>query len=148
MDKKESARQLFLDKYSQKDIARILDVSEQTISKWAKQEGWDDKRAEMLARNESIKDRILKLIDYQLRFMENWTELQEGGEDLKPLDKGQIDALSKLFSAIKGKEMEWAQVVAVQREFLEYLESRDISLAKQLIPHVDAYLNQKREQYD
>ncbi len=58
--------------------------------------------------------------------------------------KGEIDALQKLFTTIKGKELDWSYIVRIIREFIQYVKDKDIELAKDLAEIADEYINDKR----
>ncbi|MFC0182526.1 hypothetical protein ACFFJX_08115 [Pseudarcicella hirudinis] len=90
----------------------------------------------------------MSLIDYQLRYLEQQKDkaIQEG--KLVPLDKGQIDALSKLLSGIKQKEMTFAQIVNNITELLGWLQTEDIALSKALVPFTNKFINLKKDNFD
>lgn len=153
MESKEAARILFNDGSTQKDIASMLNISEKTISDWAKKGNWDKKRSESNLKKQTSEEGVWELINYQLKVLklikekhevelENCTDLKE--IKAKLIDRGDIDALQKLFTTIKGKEMEWSQRVKVIREFTEYLEGEDTKLAQSVVPLANQYLNEKR----
>lgn len=153
MESKEAAHILFNEGVSQKEIASIIDVSEKTISLWAKQGNWDKKRSENNLQKQTSEEGVWELINYQLKVLKRIKEIHESEldncEDLKDIkakliDRGDIDALQKLFTTIKGKEMEWSQRVKVIREFTEYLEVEDGKIAQSVIPLANQYLNEKR----
>jgi predicted transcriptional regulator len=145
--------ELFKAGWEQKDIARVLKLSEVTVSRYAGKNGLRKKRAmQSLARQTSEENAlialehqstIIRLISEKLR--EKLTEtatMEELQAALIP--KGEIDALQKLFTTIKGKELEWSAVVKIIREFTSYLKESDTKLAQQIIDHADDYINEKR----
>ncbi|MFD1817659.1 Putative ATPase subunit of terminase (gpP-like) [Pseudarcicella hirudinis] len=142
------AETLYFSGLSQKKIAEITEKSEATVSAWAQKNKWADKRASTLATQESAVQRIMSLIDYQLRYLEQQKDkaIQEG--KLVPLDKGQIDALSKLLSGIKQKEMTFAQIVNNITELLGWLQTEDIALSKALVPFTNKFINLKKDNFD
>ena len=62
------------------------------------------------------------------------------------IERGDIDALQKLFTTIKGKELAWSGMVKILREFIEYLERENIHLAKKVLPFSQEFLNEKRKE--
>lgn len=153
MESKDAARILFNEGVSQKEIASIVGVTEKTITTWAKQGTWDKKRSENNLQKQTSEEGVWELINYQLKVLKRIKEVQE--EDLdncenlkdikaKLIDRGDIDALQKLFTTIKGKELEWTQRVKVIREFTEYLEIEDMKVAKEVMPLANQFLNEKR----
>lgn len=140
------AEQLFFDGYAQNRIAEILKVSEVTLSRWAKEGNWDQKRVNRLNLKETIEDDLLELISYQLQALKNkknkWLDEQQTDT---LISKGDVDALSKMFATIKGKEMTWVQIVNSFRDFVEYLHTAKPEFIVMLQPHIDDYLYQKKQ---
>lgn len=137
--RKKCARELFMAHKSQRSIAEILDVSEQTISGWVTKEGWGEERAEATSLRKSISSRILKRIDYNLSVLENNQDKEGKIAD----DKGIIDALSKLFSGVKQREMTVQQQLMCLTNFLEYAQAYEFESAKKLVPIVQPYLEKQ-----
>lgn len=140
-----AGKALFMQNISNVEIARTLDVSETTVSNWVTKGGWREERANGLALKKTIQDTLLTLIDYQLEALSQITEENRTAGKLKLLDKAEIDALSKMFAAIKGKEQTWANVVSTIREFSSFINEKDNDLAKALIPYADDFLMTKRD---
>lgn len=145
-DKRAAARDLFMLGRDQQYVARVMGISPTTISKYAKEENWREERSKKYSLEESRADRMMELIDYQIEALLVTTDNnRKAGGALKLLEKGEIDALSKLFATIKGKDVSWSQYVNVTRELIEFLSARDNDLAKSLVEHTDAFLMHKRE---
>ena len=137
--RKKCARELFFAHKSQKFIAEILDVSEQTVSGWVTKEGWGEERAEATSLRKSISSRILMRIDYNLSVLEN----NQDKDGKIPDDKGIIDALSKLFANIKQREMSVQQQLVCLTNFLEYAQAYEFESAKKLVAIVQHYLEKQ-----
>lgn len=145
--------ELFNAGWDQKDIARVLKISEVTVSRYAGKNGLRKKRTmQSLARKTSEENAltalehqstIIRLIAEKLRakLSENPT-MEELQAALIP--KGEIDALQKLFTTIRGKEQDWSGVVKIIREFTSFLKEVDMELAQGVVDHADDYINEKR----
>lgn len=154
MTKKEAGKKLYLQGASLQDISSILKVSYNTVSSWSSKEGWKQSKSEQLLREETSQERIWHLIDFQLKVIEKITierekylsEIKDVDELKKSLiERGDIDALQKLFTTIKGKEVTWDQVVKTARELVEFIAEEDTTLAKRITPIINEWLDQKRE---
>lgn len=146
MDKRDAAFTLFQEGYTGKHIAKVMGVTEQTVSSWKKSDKWDEKVANHKQLWESNAEKVMKLISYQLRALERKvTEWEDEGSN-QLIGKGEIDALSKLYATIKTKEMTWANHISVMKAFVEFLSRENFELAKQLTEPVDLFLNEIREQ--
>lgn len=151
MEKKDAARILYLEGTSQKRIAQIMRVAENTVSRWKQDGSWQEKRVSRdLLKNNSIQ-RILKMIDYQTRVLDKkidgYIEEHENGDraDLPLIQRGDIDALQKLFTTIKGDARKYQDYIVVMKEFFEFLQAKNLEVAKELTDHADRFLNKKRE---
>ena len=144
-EQRATAKDLFMLGWDQSKIANTVGVTPATMSKWATTDAWREERATKYSINDSISNSILELIDYQLTAMKNMVEgyKQEGSKRL--IDKGEVDALSKLFAGVKGKDMAWTHYVNVCKELADYVSAKDPELAKRLVELTDTFLMQKRE---
>lgn len=153
-ESKEVARELFLKEIPQKEIARILNVTEPTVSTWVNDNNWKVQRAMLFARQDSRVKILANLIDYQLealqmRVEENRKQFNnKEADNLQLIDKGEIDALIKMFSAVKGSELSWTKMVDVVRDFMSFLNERSPDLAKALVIYSDEFLLTKREAFN
>lgn len=154
MTDKEAAYILIKNGMSQKEAARILRKSENTVSGWAKKGKWNDKIVEESLFRETSEEKVRKLINFQLKVIEMIADKHSTSlndkltvEELQKLliGRGDIDALQKLFTTIKGKEMEWSQIVKVVRDLTEYVEAQDLELAKEITPLANEFLNEMRK---
>lgn len=150
-DKKSAAQELFNAGWDQKRIAGILELSEQTISTWKQKHRWEEKRARKNMAEEVAEDNVWELINYQLAILKTRKELMEEKlrkkdiDELPPLDKGDVDALQKLWTTVKNKQLDWAIIVRIIKEYVSFVSERDLELAKQILNHTDDYLNYKRK---
>lgn len=146
MDKKEAAKILYLEGHSAADIGRLLNVSDNTMSKWVAVGDWKGKRIASAVFESTSVETVRELIGYQLealrRKKEQW--IAEGNYQL--LDRGDIDALQKMFTTIRRGELKWDDYVRIMRRFTEFVQDKNPELAKQLVEPADIYLNEIRKQ--
>ncbi|MBL7813617.1 MAG: DUF1804 family protein [Saprospiraceae bacterium] len=155
-EKRQAAKDLYmLGDYTQVDIGKMLGVSETTLSKWKESDGWEDERDRVKRIAVSSETRIRRLIDYNLMVLEAKMDFRlasiDGEEmqahELEMISSKETDSLSKLFAQIKRKELSIADYLRILTEFLKFLETRDLALAKTITEHVDVFrdkiLNQK-----
>lgn len=147
MNKREAAKSLYINEnLDQKEIARILSISPNTVTRWKQDDNWGD--AQLLRENSTLD--ILDLISYQTRTLKKIKERYLNSEDyedkLPLLNKGDIDALQKLHSTVKNDARKFNDYVIVMKEFFEFLQDEDLDAAKKLTPIADMFLNEKRKQ--
>jgi len=148
LSREEAAKELYFQEFTQKRIADLIEVAEQTISRWAKKGNWAEERAERMNSKESIQNRVLKLIDYQLWCIEKKvTQAMEEGTPT-PIDKGEIDALSKLFAGVKEKEIGFVQSVKLITKFTDYINTQDPKVAKGILKYADEFIYKLKHDYD
>lgn len=153
-DKKAAAKLLFDNGYSQKEISRMLRISETTISKYAQADNWRKQRLTHDLNRKTSEENALVALSHQTKIIRLISErLGEGltddltVDDLKALliPKGEIDAVQKLFTTVKGKELDWSAIVQIMREFMSFMKEEDLQISQELVPLVDKYINEKRK---
>lgn len=156
LTKKAAVELLFKDGHEQKQIAKILRLSEATVSKYVTQGGLRKKRLDHSIKRNTSEENALSALAHQTTVIrmiseklgENLNEnmtVKELGECLIP--KGEIDAVQKLFTTVKGKELDWSAIVKILREFSVWLREEDLELAQDILDPIDKYLNEKRKSF-
>lgn len=145
MEKREAARILFMEGVEQKQIAQIINVSENTVSKWANLEGWKDTRMRIEIRDQTSEERVRELIEYQLECLKRIKDKHMEDQSFSLLKAGDIDSLQKLFTTIKRPELKFGDIVKIIREFTDFVSKSDLDLAKQLVDISNTYINEKRK---
>lgn len=147
MDKKETAQILFREGYSQRKIADALDVSTNTVSKWATAGKWRaiNKSNDVLKNNST--QRILKIIDYQTQALERRVDawINEDANTTKLIERGDIDALQKLYTTIRTDAKKFSDYVQIVRELIIYIQEKNLELAQQLTEPADEFINEKQK---
>lgn len=107
-----------------KEVSRLLKISETTISKWNKNEGWEQQRA---ARRLSPDKLILRYYEQSERIID------AADKEDRPLTTGEVDALAKLSTSIArlDKRTDASIVMSVLRNYNNYLLTVNPELAKQ-----------------
>jgi predicted transcriptional regulator len=153
INKKAAAEILFKEGIEQKEIARMLAVSEATVSSWVIKGGWKNKRINHSIRKQTAEEDTLTALAHQSRVIRMLTEkyAETMTEDMSIQDlkdclipKGDVDAFQKLWTTVKGKELDWSAMVKILREFSQWLRDEDIELAQRVVDPIDKYLNEKR----
>lgn len=164
LESKEKAFKLYMQGIDNNDIADIVEVQAKTVGNWAKEGKWKDKLTESLLRKETNEEATQKLITFQLKVLDKMREEAElaleellsdttidRSKKIKSLnalliERGEIDALQKLHTIIKGKDIEWTMYVKVIREFMAELREADNKLATTITDYVNEFLNNKRKE--
>ncbi|WP_420582078.1 DUF1804 family protein [Reichenbachiella sp.] len=148
MEKHLAAQILYNEGTDQKQIAAVMEVSEQTVGTWKKKYDWDRKRVEHTLAKETAEESLWELINHQLEVLKYRKEenRKKPKDEWKLIDKGDIDALSKMFSSVKGKQLEWSNYVKISRELLDFIQSDSLELAKALTGPLQNFLANKRKE--
>ena len=136
--KKDYAKLLFIKDagITQKEIAAKVEISEKTIGKWIKEEGW-----------EQLRQSTLLSRDVQLQNLnEQWNELNRAIKK-KPAgerfpDSKEADILSKLSNAIKNLETEIDLTGAMDagKGFIQYVRKADFENVQLCTRLYDGYI--------
>lgn len=127
-EKKDLAKKLFLqDAYTQKEIAQKVDVSEQTMSKWVREEEWESMRKSLTT---TKAEQLAFLYDILAKMT---AEGKKALADDDPKTNPDYDGISKISKAIERleKETNVGEMMQTGMLFLKFLKTEDIDLAKQ-----------------
>lgn len=123
-----------------KDIAQKMGVSEQTISRWAKQDNWDVLKTNLLT---SKKQRLGELYE-ELREFNRMIAEKEG---YKVASSKEADARRKLITDIKELETKYSlsHTITIGQDFCEFVRSIDEQLSSRVLELYNAFIHQKIE---
>lgn len=144
MDDKNAAYILYKEGLSQGEIAKLLDRSEVTISRWKKKEDWDKRATDELMAMETIHDSITDLVKYQLNTLQRIRDKYKEEGEPRLICKGDIDGVRDLYNMIKAKETDWTTLVRIVRMINDYLKSNAPDVARAAAPLLNQFLNDKR----
>lgn len=140
--KQKAAWDLFVAGYNQTEIARILGLSKNTVNKWSSVNDWKGKKARLAMLDDNIVLNLKDIAEYQVRALKAMKDQYEEDGTFQLIPNGHLDGIQKALSTIKEDFNNFKANVNVLKRFMNYLEVQDIDLAKKLIPHMDAYLNE------
>lgn len=138
-NKRQIARTLFVQGgMTQKEIASKLEVTEQTISRWAKKDHWDELKKNLM----SGKQEILRSLYTELQKLQTIIEENGGVADSK-----QADIRRKLITDIRQLETRYSvsQTVQVGMDFCEFLKEIDFELAGKISQYFQAFIDEQIE---
>ena len=138
--KKMLAKELFLDgKHQQKEIAKMIDVSENTVGRWVRDGKWELLRANLT----TSKENVLSNWYAQLAEMNNHIAEREPGKRFPT--SAESDRMIKISSAIKKLETETgvAEISSVSIGLCEFVRQYDVEKAKEISEHFNAYIESK-----
>lgn len=157
IEKQEAGFLLYKDGWSQKNIANILKVSEQSIARWKREGDWDRRKltqSSMLLKSEedlitaiSHQTRIISLIaKRQAKDLEqnNIADLTVAELQKFLLDPKDLDGYSKLAAKLDKKAPGWEELIKVMRRFMGWLTELDVKAAQDIAELVDQFINQSR----
>jgi len=138
--KKILAKELFLTgKHQQKEIAKMVSVSEKTITRWVKVGKWEFLRSALTTTKESV--------------LSNWySQLAEINNNIAGREEGsrfptssESDRIIKISASIKKMETESgiADITSIATGFCEFVRQYDVEKAKEISDHFNAYIESK-----
>lgn len=140
-NKREIAQILFLQgKLQKKDIALKLDVSVQSIARWAKEDNWDSLKKNLLT---GKRQRLSELYDELAEF----NRMIQEKEGYKIANSKEADARRKLINDIRDLESRYniAQTTQVAMDFCDFLKPLDSDLAQKVVDYFNAFINEQIE---
>ncbi|MBR5237461.1 MAG: putative DNA-binding transcriptional regulator [Paludibacteraceae bacterium] len=138
-NKRQIARTLFVQGgMTQKEIASKLEVTEQTISRWAKKDHWDELKKNVM----SGKQEILRSLYTELQKLQTIIEENGGVADSK-----QADIRRKLITDIRQLETRYSvsQTVQIGMDFCEFLKEIDFDLAGKISRYFQSFIDEQIE---
>lgn len=153
-DKKDWAKLLYVQgDLSQKEIALKVDISEQTLCKWIKVEGWERLKVSIIMTKEEELKRLYEQLSALNKYIKeegNPVIDKKASEEkgttiykyLKCATTSQSDTIAKLSAAIRNLETEisLADTITVARKFINFLRSIDLDKAKDVTSLFDAFI--------
>ena len=113
-----------------------MGVSRQTISKWAKEDKWEEQKAGVtLTKEEQIKNLYRQVAELNRAILER-------DEGTRFATITEADTIAKLSAAIKKMEGESgiADVISVGIKFIEWVRKADVSRAKEFAEWWDLFV--------
>lgn len=135
--KKALAKDIYLlGSYTMEEIAAKVGTTRQTVSRWAKAEGWDELKAGMTIGREQI----LKNLYRQINEINSNISSREKGE--RHANSKEADILMKLSASIKKMEDDVgiSELVSAGMRFGDWLRKIDLDKAKEFVNWWDAFI--------
>jgi DNA-binding XRE family transcriptional regulator len=135
--KKDYAQLLFVrERMTQKEVAGRVDVSEQTMSKWVREGGWDKLRKSLLI----TKQQQVAVLYDQLETLTGSVEKDE--RSTKVLSNKEADLLIKYTAAIRNLETELSigEIVETMMKFCDHVRSVAPEQATELVALCDGFI--------
>lgn len=135
--KKALAKDIYLlGNYTLEEIAQKVETTRQTVSRWAKAEGWDEMKAGMTIGREQI----LKNLYRQISEINTNINAREQGQ--RHASSKEADVLMKLSAAIKKMEDDVgiSELISSGMRFTDWLRKVDLDKAKDFISYWDAFI--------
>nr|DAW48620.1 MAG TPA: terminase ATPase subunit [Caudoviricetes sp.] len=134
--KKSLARTLYMAGKDQAEIADQIDVSRQTISKWAQQEGWREQRAATAVTRPELVNKLLHSIDTLI------TEVNASGDVAQIAGLG--DKLAKMSAVIekldkKANVVDAIEVFMAFSKWMQFRAQTDKNITPELLKTFNYY---------
>lgn len=135
--KRDLARVLFCkENLTMQEIAEKVEVSRQTLSRWAKEDKWEEQKVGVtLTKEEQIKNLYRQVAELNKAILE-----REEGARFATISEA--DTISKISSAIKKMEGESgvADIISVGIRFIEWVRKADVGRAKEFAEWWDLFV--------
>lgn len=134
---REVAKVLFMQGYTQKEIAAKITVSEQTISKWSKTDHWDNLKKNLV---NSKTERLSELYD-ELMALNAMIKTREEG--FRFPNSKEADIRRKLIRDIADLERKYniGQTTVIARDFITFCRDIDFDFSQKANEYFDLFIN-------
>lgn len=135
------AKVLFMQGYTQKEIAKKLSVSEATISKWAKEDHWDNLKKNLI---NSKSERLSELYDELAAFNQM---IKSRDITMRFPNSKEADVRRKLIRDIADLERKYniGQTTTIARDFVTFCRDIDFEFAQKANEYFDLFINHQIE---
>lgn len=133
----EPAKILFLEGYTQKEIASKLKTTEVTISRWAKVGNWDNlKKNLVVSKTERIGELYAELTEFQ-------KAIKDRPIGARFATSKEADVRRKLIRDISDLERKYniGQTTVIARDFVNFCRDIDFEFAKKANEYFDLFIN-------
>ena len=144
-EKRDVALQMFLEEgFAKHKIASYVGVTPATISAWSEADNWDDHETDVKFFERTSKKEIYKLITRSFEVFNHQINEQRKEGIYKHPERGDVDALIKLFSSIKAKELSFIESVKLIIDYNEYIAKEDDIMGKRMPKFSDGFIAELR----
>lgn len=125
--------------FSQIEISEKIGISQQTLSRWVKQEGWKDERTSIT----QTRQELLKQYHSQLSSLNAAINSRPEGKRMPT--KPEADVMTQLLNAIKKLENDASvsEIISVFTAFLDFIRLSAPQKALEISDLCDAYIKSK-----
>lgn len=134
-DLRDVAQTLFMQGYSQKEIAKKLGKAEQTVSRWSKEENWKTKKTNILMSKDS---RLSELYEE----LNEFNRMIKAKEGFKIATAAEADARRKLIRDIKDLETKYnlAETIQIGLDLTAFIRETDFDTALIVLNWYDSFV--------
>jgi transposase len=138
---REVAKVLFMQGYTQKEIAGKIKVSEVTISRWAKEDNWDNLKKNLV---NSKSERLSELYDELAAFNQM---IKSRDIAMRFPNSKEADVRRKLIRDIADLERKYniGQTTVIARDFVTFCRDIDFEFAQKANEYFDLFINHQIE---
>lgn len=142
-NKREAAKVLFMEGISQESISKILEIAPRTITRWKSEDNWINVRNSKQLLETTTQESSRELLNYELQlhlyYIRNQMALPI--EERKPIDNPTSLSNIRTFKQLTKQEIIYEQYIKVTKQILEFICNEDLTLAKQVEPVLNNFLN-------
>ena len=151
-EQREHARLLYVnERITLKEVAERVNVSEKTIGKWCKEDGWDKLRKSLLTtRDAQLTHWYNQLEAINMDIAERPDILDDKGKKIKRPPKliptnSEADIMSKVTANIKSLEVEigLGEIVETGKKLITFIQKINLDDAKLFKNYFDEYINER-----
>ncbi|MBX7241858.1 MAG: hypothetical protein K1X92_08920 [Bacteroidia bacterium] len=128
---------------SQTEIARELNVSLKSIGIWAREDNWEKKREMLKLTNEKIAMKNTEYLGNLFMLIDSRPEKERFPSTAEANIMIQMGTIKDKFKP----ELQLPQLYEAATKIMNYIKTRNLSLAKEITPYIDSLMKEEAEKY-
>lgn len=135
----EACRTLYLNDWSQSKICEAFGVSTAVLSRWKKEDGWEEQRIAQQVSPTKLRDMAQFIAEYQMEAVYSEVKKNKEAGVFTPLPNGTLDGLHKLSLLLTQEVKNKRAYLVIMDEFRDYLMGENFDLVKAVVPYVERF---------
>jgi len=143
---RETAQVLFFQDYSQKEIAKALNVGEKTVGRWAKEGNWKNRKQSLIiSKEQRLQELYEELEELNAQIRSKPDKGNQGERKYRVANITEANIRRGLIKDIKDLETDYAvgEMISIGIDFTNFLKKLDFDLAGKVKEAYDGFINQQ-----
>ena len=143
--KRTTALELYLKGIPQNRIAELVQVSDESITRWKREDKWEEEYQRRIQPAITAEKSIWAIINHNLDCINTAIEGQRKDGALSPITYAEVQGITMLLGKVKLDKITPADIAKVCEDLLEYLRKKKPDVAKECSDAVIEFVRHKAD---